>query len=46
MALRAITLSIAMMAATALWGLSVYSADAMSGNVSSDGYGITAAVQK
>ncbi|WP_160316280.1 hypothetical protein [Ahrensia marina] len=42
MALRAITLSVGMIAATALWGLSVYSADAMAGKVSDDGYGVSA----
>lgn len=44
MTLRTIYLSIGMIAATGLWGISVYSADAMSGNVPSDGYGITLAV--
>ncbi|MEM5500086.1 MULTISPECIES: hypothetical protein [Ahrensia] len=45
MAVRAITLSIAMIAATALWGLSVYSADAMAGKVSHDGYGVSSITQ-
>lgn len=44
MTLRTVYLSIGMIAATALWGLSVYSADAMSGHVPTDGYGVTLAV--
>ncbi len=44
MTLRTIYLSIGMITATALWGFSVYSADAMSGNVPVDGYGISLAV--
>jgi len=44
MTLRTIYLSIGMIAATALWGFSVYSSEAMSGNVPTDGYGVTLAV--
>ena len=44
MTIRTFYLSFGMVAATALWGLSVYSADAMSSNVPTDGYGITLAV--
>jgi hypothetical protein len=45
MTLRAVYLSAGMIAATALWGFSVYSADAISGKVPVDGYGITLAVR-
>lgn len=44
MTLRTVFLSIGMIAATALWGFSVYSVEAMSGNVPIDGYGVTLAV--
>lgn len=44
MTLRTVYLSVGMIVATALWGISVYSADAMSGKVPLDGYGVTLAV--
>lgn len=46
MAVRAISLSIGMVAATALLCLSVYSADAVAGKVPYDGYGVSAIAQR
>lgn len=45
MAIRNTLLTIGTLAAICLWGLSVYSADALGGKVADDGYGISAAFE-
>lgn len=41
MSMRATLLTLAMMLATSLWGLAVYTEGAMAGNVPVDGYGVS-----
>ena len=44
MSIRAAMLTLAMMMATSLWGLAVYTDGALAGNVPADGYGVSVAV--
>jgi len=41
---KAALLSLAMLAGITLWGLGIYAADASSGHVVVDGYGVTSSV--
>ncbi len=46
MSTRAVLLTFAMIAATSLWGLAVYTDGAMAGNVPVDGYGVSVSVRQ
>lgn len=43
---KAALLSLAMLAGITLWGLGIYGADASSGHLAVDGYGVTTAVNR